>query len=280
MHTYHEEDVANQGLEILSATNTWLLERHQWLIDTMRCILTGERPPPTDKLKTFDYIIPKHLKLSDHLMNSFTEIKDSLESQWLDATSAIHPMSGLTVFEQLNSYQSSAHSFMLSAKKANQKLLQEFAMRDSLTGAKTRLTMHTNLAQALNHAQSSGEQCSIAILDQNDFKEINDRWGHVIGDDVLAKTATIIQSNLRQSDQLFRFGGDEWLILMPETSKSLAQEILSRIQKAYNAYAFQSNDNHSFSSTFSYGIAESSDSMTVKEWLNHADKQLYAHKKP
>ncbi len=102
MQTYRDEDIANQGLEILSATNSWLLTRHQWLIDTMRCMLTGESPPPADKLKTLDYVIPQHLQLSDHLMHSFTEIKDSLESNWLDATSAIHPMSGLTVFEQLN----------------------------------------------------------------------------------------------------------------------------------------------------------------------------------
>jgi len=278
MHVYHEEDTANQALEILSATDTWLLARHQWLIDTMRCILTGENPQPTDKLATFDYMIPKHVKLSENLMQNFVEIKDALESQWLQATDAIHPMSGLTVFEQLNSYQSSAHDFMLAAKKAHQKLLEEFAMRDSLTGTKTRLTMDASLTEALERANTSGRPCTITLIDQNAFKAINDRWGHVIGDEVLIQTADIIQNNLRMTDKLFRLGGDEWLVLMPKTSKAQTEKVMQRTLAIYSAHPFKADDNTDFSATFSYGIAESSEGLTVKAWLTNADKHLYANK--
>lgn len=279
MHVYHEEDTATQALEILTATNTWLLARHQWLIDTMRCILTGENLPPTDKLATFDYVMPEHVNLSTHLMQHFTEIRTALETQWLEATNTIHPMSGLTVYEQLNSYQSSAHHFMLAAKKAHQKLLEEFAMRDSLTGAKTRLTMDATLKEALEQAEVSGRPCAIALIDQNAFKAINDRWGHVVGDEVLVQTANIFQNNLRMTDQLFRLGGDEWLVLMPKTTKVQADKVMQRTLTIYNAYQFKAHDDTDFSTTFSYGIAESSEELTVKIWLTEADKQLYKNKR-
>jgi len=278
MHAYHEQNIADQALELLCATNNWLLARQQWLLDNMRCILTGETPPPLNKLQPFDYVIPNDMTLSDHLTKTFTKISASLESHWQHTTASIHPMSGLTVFEQLNSYQSSAHQFMVAAKQANQTLLEKFAMLDSLTGAQTRLTMNANLAQALTLAQNSDKSACIALLDQDNFKQINDRWGHVTGDTVLAKTADIIHENLRVTDKLFRLGGDEWLILMPKTSRGLAKKILARIQNIYNAYEFRSNDNHAFSSTFSYGIAESNHDSTVKDWLTHADHQLYQNK--
>lgn len=277
-HLPHEEDIANHAVELLSITSTWLLVRHQWLVDTMRCMLTGEVLPPLPGLEEFDKVIPKHLKLSDHITESFTEIKIALEAHWLETTKTIHPLSGLTLFDQLNNYQASAHRFMQTSKEANQKLLHELAMRDSLTGAWTRLTLNNSLSQALKHAVKYKESCSIALLDQDKFKQINDRWGHVVGDEVLVHTAEIIQSNLRPGDKLFRFGGDEWLIIMPGTSEALGKKILDGIQEAYSNYAFSSNNNESFFSAFSYGIAESAELQTIKEWVIHADTNLYVNK--
>lgn len=274
----HEEDIANHALELLSITSTWLLVRHQWLIDTMRCVLTGENLPPLPELEEFDQVIPENLKFSDNVTESFAEIKAALEAHWLETTKTIHPLSGLTIFEQLNNYQASAHNFMQASKEANEKLLHEFALRDALTGALTRLTLNFNLSQALNHATRYKEPCSIALLDQDKFKKINDYWGHVVGDQVLAKTAKIIQSNLRASDKLFRFGGDEWLIIMPSTPDTLAKKVLARIQDSYSAYEFKANNNEPFFSTFSYGIAESDKMKATKEWIIKADNKLYANK--
>lgn len=278
MYSYPEEDIANHALELLSTTSTWLLVRHQWLIVTMRCVLTGEEAPPLSELAEFDQVIPAHLKLSENLSDRFSEVKATLEKQWLETTKTIHPMSGLTVFEQLNSYQAAAHQFMQVSKEANQKLLQELAMRDSLTGAWTRLTMNTSLSQALKHAVKYKEPCSIALIDQDNFKKINDQWGHVVGDQVLAKTAEIIQTNLRPSDKLFRFGGDEWLIIMPNTIEAIANKVLKRIQEAYSLHEFNSNSNESFLSAFSYGIAESKGLQIAKEWVILADGNLYKNK--
>ena len=273
-----EEDIASNALELLSTTSTWLLARHQWLTDNMRCVLTGESPPSLADLQTFDDMIPKYLKLPDNLMKSFIEIKSSLEKSWLDASKAVHPMSGLTIFEQLNNFQTSAHQFMQVSKRTNQELLHAFAMRDSLTGTRTRLTLKANLFEELKNSMRHKDACSIAIIDHDNFKSINERWGRNAGDQILVKIAEVIQKNLRHHDKLFRYGGDEWLIIMPDTTKEAANKILERLQKACHTHEFKSINNASFYAFFSYGVAESQDDLTPNDWLALAENHLCKNK--
>lgn len=279
MGDYQEEDIVSNALELLSATSTWLLVRHQWLINTMRCVLTGENTQPLAELYNFDKLVPKDLDMPEQLVDRFTEIRTSLEDIWLETTKASHPMSGLTIFEQLNKYQTLAHEFMLASTDANQKLIHEFAMRDPLTGARTKLTLATCLERELSRSKRYMSPCTIALLDQDNFKSINDRWGHVIGDQVISQTAEIINSNLRPTDKLFRFGGDEWLILMPSTSKDKANQAIERMHEIYTSHTFKSKDGEPFSISFSYGIAESSHHKKAEEWIAKADSQLYQNKK-
>jgi len=167
---------------------------------------------------------------------------------------------------------------MRTAKEANQHLLNEFAMRDSLTGARTRLTMSSSLAQEIKNTAHLGTASTIALLDHDDFKEINDKWGHTTGDRVMATVANIIQDNLRLHDKLFRYGGDEWLIIMPGTTIEIAKKILARIQQACESHQFKASNAEPFNTYFSYGIAESLPQLTPVEWIAMADKQLYKHK--
>ena len=272
------EDIANNALELLAASSTWVLVRHQWLIDNMRSILTGERQPPIEHLYEFDSLIPPDVKLPAHLMQRFTHTKTSLEQLWLTTTKASHPMSGLSIFEQLNNYQRLAHQFMQSTKEANQQLWQEFTMRDSLTGAWTRLTLHSNLSHELQRSKRYASSCAIALLDQDQFKSINDRWGHVMGDQVLAKTAEIIAKNLRPTDKLYRFGGDEWLILMPATTAITAEKTIFRIRTLFDHLTFTTSTGETFYSSFSFGVAEAGTHQTPEDWIAAADHELYANK--
>lgn len=279
MAHYQEEDIVSSSLDLISATSTWLLVRHQWLINTMRCVLTGENAQPQEDLHQFDQIVPSNLKLPAHLIERFAEIKLSLETVWDETTKASHPMSGLTIFEQLNNYQTLAHRFMLASTQANQKLIYEFAMRDSLTGARTRLTLMSCLARELNQTKRYLTPSTIALIDQDAFKSINDRWGHLVGDQVIRTMVEIIQNNLRPTDKLFRFGGDEWLIVMPASSKAEAEQAMIRMHQMYADYAFKSVNNDIFYTSFTYGIAESMHYSYPEEWIAAADTQLYQRKK-
>lgn len=273
-----EDDIASNALSLLAASSTWVLVRHQWLIDNMRSILTGEPPPPLEHLYEFDMIIPKDLKLPDNLILSFLQVKHTLETLWRNTVKATHPLSGLTLLEQLDQYQLRAHHFMQSTKEANQHLWHEFTMRDSLTGAWSRLTLQAHLTQELKRYKRYQTPCSIVLLDQNKFKSINDRWGHITGDQVLAKTAHIIENNLRINDQLFRYGGDEWLVLMPATTAGIAEAAMRRISQHMEAHAFQSPSGEIFYAGFSYGIAESNGYPSIDDWISAADRELYSKK--
>lgn len=279
MAHYQEEDIVSSSLELISATSAWLLVRHQWLINTMRCVLTGENAQPQEDLHQFDQIIPHHLQLPTHLIERFSEIKLTLEAAWDETTKASHPMSGLTIFEQLNNYQALADRFMLASTQANQKLIYEFAMRDSLTGARTRLTLMSCLASELNHSKRYLTASTIALLDQDAFKSINDHWGHLVGDQVIQTMVDIIQNNLRSTDKLFRFGGDEWLIVMPASSKTEAEQAMNRMHEVYAEHEFKSATGDIFFSSFTYGIAESTHHTYPEQWITEADTQLYKKKR-
>lgn len=276
---YSEEDIASNTMNLLSATNTWILVRHQWLITKMRSILTGENSPPLSNLYQFDALTPQNLNLPENLHTSFVNIIWRLEQAWDDAVKAHHPLSGLSIFDQLNLFQLQAHSFMQESKELNQELWHDFTMRDPLTGALTRLTLKSSLLLELNRNQRHQRTCTIALIDHNKFKKINDEWGHHVGDQVLMNTASMIQNNLRFSDKLFRYGGDEWLILMPDTNPQEAKLMLQRIQKTSENFPHKINNQLKFHSSFHYGLAECSPYTNVDDWVAAADNDLYVAKK-
>ena len=273
-----QEDIVSHALDLISGTGMWLLARHQWLINSMRCVLTGEDAQSTSTLPSFGEIIPKHIYLPDLLMSRFNEISHTLENLWDETAKSIQPTSGLTLFEQLNNYQTLAYQFMVASKEAQQQLIQEFAMRDTLTGVLTRLTLMRNLDDQLERAKQSTLPASIALLDQNDFKAINDQYGHIVGDSTIAITADIFSKNLRPQDQLYRYGGDEWLIIMPATPLTSAKQAIDRIYEIYSSHAFESRHKEKFFTSFSYGIAESKHNLTAEQWIADADMRLYANK--
>ena len=276
--TYSDEDIANNTMNLLSATSTWILVRHQWLMTKIRSILTGEACPSLVHLYQFDAITADHSKLPDNLGHSFNKVKHRLEVVWAQTVKSHHPSSGLSVFDQLNLFQVQAHQFMHESKELNQQLWRDFTMRDPLTGTLTRLTLKSTLLQEMNRSKRHLHDCSIALIDQNKFKYINDEWGHHTGDKVLITTAQLIQKNLRTEDKLFRYGGDEWLILMPNINSSVARATIARIQAIISSHRFKADGEQAINAIFSFCIAECAQFTNMHDWIAAADKDLYSLK--
>lgn len=112
-------------------------------------------------------------------------------------------------------------------------------------------------------------------MDHDKFKQINDQWGHNAGDEVLAETAKIIQHHLRPNDKLFRYDGDEWLILMPNTNSSVAQTTIARIQAIISSHSFKADGAQAIYATFSFGIAQCAQFTNMRDWIAAAVKDLY-----
>jgi diguanylate cyclase (GGDEF)-like protein len=113
--------------------------------------------------------------------------------------------------------------------------LQKRSLRDPLTGLFNRSYLQEFFARELARAEREGLPLALALIDLDHFKQVNDRFGHLVGDDLLRAVAQFLQESLRSSDALFRFGGEEFLLIMPGATTRLARERLENICRALAA---------------------------------------------
>jgi len=161
-------------------------------------------------------------------------------------------------------------------KEAN-KRIEELAELDDLTGSLNRRSIMRTLNEEIARAQRGGSPCSIALIDVDWFKRINDTYGHPAGDEVLRTFAITVFANIRTIDRFGRFGGEEFLLVLPDTLHETAVRILERL-RAITAEL----DWNAFSSglrvTISAGIATLNPGETSDTILARADHALYAAK--
>ncbi|HOX07967.1 MAG TPA: GGDEF domain-containing protein [Planctomycetota bacterium] len=153
---------------------------------------------------------------------------------------------------------------------------RELARTDQVTGAPNRHCFAEAAASELDRARRYGRPFSVAYLDIDDFKLLNDRQGHDAGDAALRRTAEAIASNLRGSDAYARIGGDEFAILLPEASLEAAREVADRIRQKLLEAAGQAG----WPITFTLGVAAFRlPPNSVEEMLRLADELMYEAKK-
>src|SRR5690606_3117173 len=128
----------------------------------------------------------------------------------------------ILVLQQLEQAQ---HSAMQDAQRS-----REIADTDQLTGVASRRKIISLLSEALEVTETGREELTVAILDIDHFKSINDRYGHLAGDEVLVKIAGAVRSALRRKDRFGRMGGEEFLIIMHDTGRIAAADIIERVR--------------------------------------------------
>lgn len=156
--------------------------------------------------------------------------------------------------------------------------LQHSAEHDPLTGVFNRRILDTKLQIELQRSARMGQHCSIIMLDIDHFKQINDTLGHVIGDKVIRRVADLAKHELRLYDIIFRYGGEEFLIFLPDTQASVAVSIANRIRHQVE----QSNlpDCASTSFTVSSGVATyTGGNIDWQQFISQADNAMYQSKK-
>src|SRR5262249_33249051 len=121
-------------------------------------------------------------------------------------------------------------SYMLVANVRYRKRLIQLASTDSLTGLPNRGSMAQAATRALEEAVGSPQPLSLALVDLDRFKQLNDRFGHATGDRVLKEFAQISKASLRPGDAVGRWGGEEFLILLPNTSLDVALSIIDTLR--------------------------------------------------
>lgn len=116
------------------------------------------------------------------------------------------------------------------------KALKKLATVDPLTGVANRRTFERTLEKEVERCRRYGSPLSMLMIDVDGFKNINDKYGHAAGDEVLKALADILTQNLRKADTVCRYGGDEFVILMPNTSEQMAERARTRILKHMDYY--------------------------------------------
>jgi diguanylate cyclase (GGDEF)-like protein len=174
----------------------------------------------------------------------------------------------------------------------NQKLNYEFLKRsyeiavfqastDPMTGLYNQRELWLILDRELARARRYNHFCSLAMVDIDNFKDYNDRHGHLQGDEVLKLAAEIFRKQIRNSDIAARYGGEEFVVVMPETSKELALLVGEKLCRVYAEYPFPLQDSQPGGRlTISIGIATfPQDAVGARELIDIADKALYLAKR-
>ena len=162
-----------------------------------------------------------------------------------------------------------------------QRLLEMLAHRaqiDGLTGLWNREHFDRRLTESLASAQRRGTTLALALGDLDHFKSVNDDYGHRAGDAVLEGFADLLVQEVRESDLVFRFGGEEFALLFPETSIHDAAGVLDRIRTTLSKICWPMHKDRSI--TVSFGLTDRgvNGSWSADAWVEAADKALYAAK--
>lgn len=151
------------------------------------------------------------------------------------------------------------------------------ALLDPLTGLYNRRYMEEIATRVQHLCRRNRQPASLVLLDIDRFKAVNDRYGHLQGDRVLATLAATLRKTIRRSDFAFRLGGDEFVVLMPETSLAGAIQALRRMQSAVQDAGDPAAP--SVACRFSAGVVEGCGQEEWRAWLAQADNALYAAKR-
>ncbi len=167
----------------------------------------------------------------------------------------------------------------ISDRKRMEETLRQLATHDALTGLFNRRYFFTLAERELERSQRYGHPLALLMLDLDHFKAINDSRGHQAGDQVLRAVASIIQTNLRQIDVVGRYGGEEFVVLLPETARMTALAVAKRLCAAVAVQSVELSG-ESLPITISVGMAVGfgDAALNLEEMLERADRALYAAK--
>ncbi|HUE01290.1 MAG TPA: diguanylate cyclase [Bryobacteraceae bacterium] len=149
---------------------------------------------------------------------------------------------------------------------------------DTLTGLASRHSLMVQLDFAIAHAAGTGQPLSVCICDIDKFKSINDTHGHASGDEILASFGRLVGDGIRKGDVAGRIGGDEFCIVLPNTTADSAGPLIERLRESWECLEYHSPDGSVFSVTASFGVVQQSHERSAKELLHTADKALYCAK--
>jgi diguanylate cyclase (GGDEF)-like protein len=157
----------------------------------------------------------------------------------------------------------------------NSKELVRLSTTDHLSGAYNRVKFDDELKRWVAYSKEKNIPLSLMILDFDNFKKINDIYGHLIGDNVIIETSALIMNSIRETDIFARWGGEEFVLLLPNTNKVHAVELTERLRISIESHEFKEVGRV----TCSFGVAQLAYDDDIKSLMQKVDKMLYRAKR-
>jgi diguanylate cyclase (GGDEF)-like protein len=165
----------------------------------------------------------------------------------------------------------------LISRTIQQELIEQQSFTDPLTEIYNRRSLEDMAGRFISQARRTKKPLTLMMIDVDWFKEVNTRFGHLTGDVVLANTAALLKHSIRGSDAVFRYGGDEFLIILADTSCADARHVVERIRTGLAEWN-RAGHLERFELNVSIGVSEWSEGKTLDGLLNNADNEMYAAK--
>lgn len=166
----------------------------------------------------------------------------------------------------------------LQSSQRTERRYRDMAQTDALTGLYNRAWCNQMLSAQLVYCEQLNQSVSLAMLDVDHFKQLNDRHGHPSGDVVLKSVADLLRERFRGTDAVARYGGEEFMVLMPATNVQQAQEVLERVRQGLQDLPITVDSGETLRCTISIGVAQHLPGQTLNELISLADQMLYRAK--
>lgn len=264
------------------------IENHeQWYKALLRTLIAHVPADPSDLLPDAHrrcrfgqwLTSPETEPLQDH--PAYAALVEAHEQMHHDAAHLLHRVvNQLPVADtEFDQFSASLDLMRMQLHSLRGELADALEHRDPLTGVRTRTNMLADLREQQALVARGVLPCSIAILDLDHFKRINDRYGHPTGDVVLGSVAKCLDANVRPYDRIYRYGGEEFLLCMPTTTLDMAVELAERLREAIASHDPEvAPDGHPLRITASFGVTAMERDRDVEESIDRADKALYLAK--
>lgn len=291
MHQINRQGISslsNTQLEDVIAEIEQAIEWHQsWYKNLLRCLIADTPANEQDLADNahnfcrfgqwFNKLPDQTIKLHPH----FSEIASAHKKMHQGAKVLLSLKESKTVIpvNLLDQF----HADLDRLRELFDCLIDEFTevlhTRDPLTGASNRTNLLENLQKEHELCNRKSLSCALIMIDLDHFKQVNDEFGHAAGDKVLIALVKCIKSQLRKYDQLYRYGGEEFLVCLPQTELDDAKSFSERLRAGVEALKIDiSSDNH-INVTGSFGVTLISADDNIETAIERADEAMYQAKK-
>ena len=277
-----EEPSIGDILPLLRDLGTGLVNHSQWVKVLHRTLICNELPQEND-MSDDAHQLCKFGKWYYSLSDS-----DFKDDPGFVETGSLHievhnkarellkiKLSGKAISsEAYDNFTDTANEFRVAVQNLQFSLISKVCAVDHLTGVWNRHAMSFMIGKEQERARRSGSGCVLAIMDFDDFKQINDKHGHVAGDRVLKTAMDFFLKRLRKYDVIFRYGGDEFILLFPETNIEHATQLLDRLREELKNMPIMISDSKKINVSVSIGMSEMDGQTPYDETIKLADHAL------